>query len=288
MVKRRGLGRALSDMGVQEILSDIEATHDGTSVRNIPIEAVTTNANQPRKVFHSESIQELAESIKSYGIIQPLIVRETTPQQYEIVAGERRYRAATQAGITTLPVIIKTIDDQTADAIAIIENIQRENLNPMDEAEAYARLIDQYQMTHEDIASSLNKSRPAISNTLRLNKLHPEVKSCVREGQIEMGHARAILAAEYDKQPDLALKVVKQQLSVRQAEALLKPSTSTKKPPSETQWVAHALSRHAYQASIQGNATKGKLILQYSSEAQLRDMIQTLTLGKEENIEEHQ
>ena len=191
---KRRLGRALSDMGVQALLSQSQEDISEDQIKHLPIDKVQPNANQPRKSFPQASLDELSESIKAHGVLQPIIVMEKSGK-YEIIAGERRYRAATQAGLQSIPAIVKDLDQLAAESIAIIENIQREALNPLDQALAYARLIDTYKLSHDEVASKVNKSRSSISNMLRLNKLHPEVKQHLKEGHLEMGHARALLAA---------------------------------------------------------------------------------------------
>jgi ParB family chromosome partitioning protein len=155
---------------------------------------------QPRQDINPEKLQELADSIKAQGIIQPVLVRKLGFEKFEIIAGERRWRAAQLAGLQQVPVVIKEIDDRTAMAIALIENIQREDLNPLEEAEALRRLLDEFEMTHQQVADAVGKSRATVSNLLRLIELHPEVKKLLVARQLEMGHARALLSLDAPKQ----------------------------------------------------------------------------------------
>jgi ParB family chromosome partitioning protein len=173
----------------------------------------------------------LADSIKAQGIIQPIVVRKIAPEKYEIVAGERRWRAAQLAGLQQVPVVIKEIDDRTAMAIALIENIQREDLNPLEEADALKRLLDEFEMTHQQVADAVGKSRTTVTNLLRLIDLHPEVKKLLIGGQLEMGHARALLSLDGPKQLAAANKIAKEGLTVRAAERLVKDSQSEPKVP---------------------------------------------------------
>jgi ParB family chromosome partitioning protein len=179
---------------------------------------------QPRKDLNPEKLQELADSIKAQGVIQPIVVRKISFEKYEIVAGERRWRASQLAGLTQIPVVIKEIDDRTAMAMALIENIQREDLNPLEEAEALKRLLDEFEMTHQLIAEAIGKSRTTVTNLLRLMDLHPDVKKLLLSNHLEMGHARALLSLEGSKQVALANKVIKEGLTVRATERLVKES----------------------------------------------------------------
>lgn len=222
-LKKRGLNR-----GLDALLGEVSATKEDSSVKQhvqaLPIEAMQRGKYQPRKDINPEKLQELSDSIKAQGIIQPVVVRKISADKYEIVAGERRWRAAQLAGLQEVPVVIKDIDDRTAMAVALIENIQREDLNPLEEAEALRRLLDEFQMTHQQIADAVGKSRVTVTNLLRLMDLHPEVKKLLIGKQLEMGHARALLGLEGQKQIAAALKIVKEGLTVRTAERLVKES----------------------------------------------------------------
>jgi ParB family chromosome partitioning protein len=221
---KRGLGR-----GLDALLGDVSVKEEKHHLHTLPIEYMQRGKYQPRKDINSEKLQELADSIKAQGIIQPIVVRQIAHEKYEIVAGERRWRAAQLAGLAQVPIVIKEIDDRAAMAIALIENIQREDLNPLEEAEALRRLLDEFEMTHQLIADAIGKSRATVTNLLRLMELHPEVKKLLLNNQLEMGHARALLSLEGLKQVAIANKVVKEGLTVRATERLVKESQAEPK-----------------------------------------------------------
>jgi ParB family transcriptional regulator, chromosome partitioning protein len=216
---KRGLGR-----GLDALLGDVSVNEEKHHLQTLPIEYMQRGKYQPRKDINPEKLQELADSIKAQGIIQPVVVRHIGHEKYEIVAGERRWRAAQLAGLAQIPVVIKEIDDRAAMAIALIENIQREDLNPLEEAEALRRLLDEFDMTHQHIAEAIGKSRTTVTNLLRLMDLHPDVKKLLLTNQLEMGHARALLSLDGLKQVAIANKVVKEGLTVRATERLVKES----------------------------------------------------------------
>ena len=217
---KRGLGR-----GLDALLGDISVAEEKKQhLQSLPIESMQRGKYQPRKDLNPEKLQELADSIKAQGVIQPIIVRKISFEKYEIVAGERRWRASQLAGLTQIPVVVKEIDDRTAMAMALIENIQREDLNPLEEAEALKRLLDEFEMTHQLIAEAIGKSRTTVTNLLRLMDLHPDVKKLLLSNHLEMGHARALLSLEGSKQVSLANKVIKEGLTVRATERLVKES----------------------------------------------------------------
>ena len=217
---KRGLGR-----GLDALLGDISVAEEKKQhLQSLPIESMQRGKYQPRKDLNPEKLQELADSIKAQGIIQPIVVRKISFEKYEIVAGERRWRASQLAGLTQIPVVIKEIDDRTAMAMALIENIQREDLNPLEEAEALKRLLDEFEMTHQLIAEAIGKSRTTVTNLLRLMDLHPDVKKLLLSNNLELGHARALLSLEGSKQVALANKVIKEGLTVRATERLVKES----------------------------------------------------------------
>jgi len=218
-VKKRGLNRGLDALlGGMSVMAEKspEALH------TLPIEYLQRGKYQPRRDIDPEKLQELADSIKAQGIIQPVVVRKLDIEKYEIVAGERRWRAAQLAGLQQVPVVIREIDDQATMAIALIENIQREDLNPLEEAEALRRLLDEFGLTHLQIAEAVGKSRATVTNLLRLIDLHPDVKKLLIAKQIEMGHARALLSLDPAKQVLIANKIAKEGLTVRDAERLAK------------------------------------------------------------------
>ncbi len=233
--KKKGLGRGLSALlGNSDVEAMMKPGNDD-ELRQIDVDLIERGPWQPREHFDEGSLQELADSIATQGVIQPIVVRQKASsngqKRYEIVAGERRWRASQKAGLSKIPVVIKTFDDQTAAAVSLIENIQRENLNPLEESTALKRLIDEFDMTHQQVADSVARSRASVSNLLRLQDLNPDVKTLLAIRDIEMGHARALLAIDGLEQSRVAKDVARKGLSVRETEALIrKISAPTKKP----------------------------------------------------------
>lgn len=216
-IKKRGLGR-----GLDALLGQSSAAPQRESTKQLPIDVIQRGQFQPRKNFDPESLQELADSISAQGLIQPIVVRSINQGQYEILAGERRWRAAQLAGLEEVPVVVRQVNDQAAMAIALIENIQREDLNPLEEAQALQRLLDEFNMTHQQVADAVGRSRAAVSNLLRLLDCHDRVKEMVNAGQLDMGHARALLALPLERQASAAETVAQKMLSVRATEQLVK------------------------------------------------------------------
>lgn len=216
-IAKRGLGR-----GLDALLGDVTAKEEKPKAQSLPIEFLQRGKFQPRQDIDPEKLRELADSIKAQGIIQPIIVRPIEAEKYEIVAGERRWRAAQMAGLQDVPVVIKDIDDRSTMAQTLIENIQREDLNPLEEAEALRRLLDEFTMTHQEIADAVGKSRTAVTNLLRLIDLQAEVKKLLLAKQLELGHAKVLLGLEGLPQINAAKKIAKENLSVRAAERLVK------------------------------------------------------------------
>lgn len=227
-VKKRGLGKGLDALlGSHE---DLSKPSSADTLQTLAIDLIQRGLYQPRQDFDSEALNELADSIRVQGVIQPIVVRPLAGKKsYEIIAGERRWRAAQIAGLYDIPVIVKDVNDQTAMCLALIENIQRQDLNPLEEARALERLIKEFDMTHDATADAVGRSRSAVSNLLRLLELDDGVKKLLETRQIDMGHARALLALAKDKQLELAKKVVKQGLSVRATESLVKQLSTGKK-----------------------------------------------------------
>ncbi|MBK9784260.1 MAG: ParB/RepB/Spo0J family partition protein [Betaproteobacteria bacterium] len=219
MIKMKGLGR-----GLDALLSGSDKPH-GDEQRSLPIERLRPGKYQPRTQMDEASLAELAASIKSQGVMQPILARaiENTPgaERYEIVAGERRWRAAQLAGLAEVPVLIRNIPDEQALAMALIENIQRENLNPLEEAQGLQRLIDEFGLTHQQAADAVGRSRPAATNLLRLLQLTAAVQDMLMAGKLDMGHARALLPVSTGQQVGLAQRVVQKGLSVRETERLV-------------------------------------------------------------------
>lgn len=226
MAKQKGLGK-----GLDALFFDNASPVSSGGVETLRISEIEPNRNQPRKVFEDEPLQQLADSIREHGLIQPLLVRPLQSGGYQIIAGERRWRASRMAGLTEIPVIIKDIDDTKTMELALIENLQRENLNPMEEALGYKELMDTYGMTQADVSKSVGKSRSAVANILRLLNLPKQVADYVKEGALTSGHARALLAFEDEERIlDLAHKAVKQGLTVRELERLSKLSEKETAP----------------------------------------------------------
>ena len=218
VTKKRGLGRGLDAL----LPKKAELAPPKTGLEEIPIEFIQPGKYQPRVYFAEESIAELSDSIKAQGIIQPIVLRPIANDRYEIIAGERRWRAAQLAGLAKVPAVIRTVDDDSALAMSLIENIQREDLNPLEEATALQRLIDDFQFTHQEVADAVGKSRSAVTNTLRLTQLSPPVAEMLVAGDLEMGHARALLTLEAKEQVVVAKQVVARGLNVRQTEELIR------------------------------------------------------------------
>ncbi|MDP2557185.1 ParB/RepB/Spo0J family partition protein [Photobacterium damselae subsp. piscicida] len=229
-MSKRGLGKGLDALfatssvalAKQQAANQAQTLSNDGALRELAVSQLQSGKYQPRKDMADEALAELTESIRAQGIIQPIIVRELTNSHFEIIAGERRWRAARQAGLKQVPCIVKSVDDRATMAIALIENIQREDLNVMEEAQALERLQSEFSLTHQQLAQAVGKSRTAVSNLLRLNQLATEVKHLVETKQIEMGHARALLALPTEQQLAIAQLVVSKALTVRETEALVK------------------------------------------------------------------
>ena len=219
--KKRGLG----SLGVDVLLSAAEAesaiSAPEKSLQQLPIELVRQSPYQPRQMMKPEALEALASSIRKQGVVQPIVVRKVNGE-FQLIAGERRWRAAQQAGLQEIPAVIKKVNDQEAAAIALIENLQREDLNPLEEAQAFANLIEKFGLTHHEIGEVVGRSRAAVSNSLRLLALVDSVKEMLNQGKIEMGHARALLVLGKKEQKNCAQTIVKRQLSGRAAEKLVK------------------------------------------------------------------
>ena len=264
---------------------------DGTAVpsgkygyKELPIEALKRGEYQPRVRMDKDALAELSESIKSQGIVQPLLVRPLSHVEFEIIAGERRWRAAQLAGLKTVPVVVREINDQTAMAVGLIENIQREDLNAIEEARGYQRLLDEFGLTHQEVSEAVGCSRTAVSNLLRLLMLHPTVQTMLEEGQLDMGHARALLGLEQNMQPRTANTVIKKKMSVRQTEQLVR---SLNKPKGENvassgnnadvnRLVDDLSQRIGAKVDIQHGTKKGKLIIHYHSLDELDGILERI------------
>ncbi len=277
MAKRKGgLGRGLDAIFIQN------ETEDGGNTVTLKISEIEPNHNQPRREFDEDALNGLAESIKAHGLIQPILVKPLFGGGYQIVAGERRYRACQIAGLTEVPVTIRELTDQETMELALIENLQREDLNPIEEAQGYRALMDEHGLTQEEVAEAVGKSRPAVANTLRLINLPDKVSAMVKNGKISAGHARALLAVEDKKAMEkLADDIVASDLSVRQVERLVKQTKAKpkdKKPvkqPSYYAMVEQTLSEYLgkkVKVKPMANKKGGTLSIDFYSDEELKDL----------------
>ena len=285
--KPTGLGR-----GLGALLGDDVLNTETTGSLSLPISQVETCSSQPRKTFDEAALAELADSIRQHGIIQPLTVRKLSSGYYQIIAGERRWRAARLAGLTEVPAIVIEADDRKAAELAMIENLQREDLNPMEEAAGFQSLIETYHMTQDEAAQRVGKSRSAVANALRLLNLAPGPRELVEQGRLSAGHARALLPLSHDLQETTAAMVVLQGLSVRETERLAKkmeklpPDESDpiggKKPSPEVDYAAEAQkdlsSRLGRGVKIVTGRKKGRVELEYYGVDDLNDLLEALAL----------
>lgn len=290
MAMQKGLGR-----GLGALLGDFSQEAEADSgLKTLPLQKVEPNPDQPRRDFDPEALEALSESIVQHGILQPLTVREMENGYYQIIAGERRWRAARLAGLREIPAIVIEADDKKATELALIENLQREDLNPVEEATGYSRLLEEYGMTQEDAAKRVGKSRPAVANALRLLQLQPEILEMVKTGALSAGHARAILTIkDLKKQKEAAQKIAALDLSVRQAELLCRNLNREPKPEPEAQplavdYIAECeknLSRHLGRGvKIVNGKRKGRFELEFYGQEDLQRLLEILeTLPKEGN-----
>ncbi|MCC4833971.1 MULTISPECIES: ParB/RepB/Spo0J family partition protein [Shewanella] len=287
-LKKRGLGK-----GLDALLSNsnaasrkTEQTQTEAKVTQSPqedgllmldLDLLQSGKYQPRKDMSPEALEELAESIKSQGVIQPIVVRKVDAEKYEIIAGERRWRASQIAQLDKVPCIVKQVPDESAVAIALIENIQREDLNAMEEAIALQRLLEEFELTHQQTADAVGKSRASVSNLLRLNSLNEPVKRLLEYGDIDMGHARALLAIEGEEQTNLARLVASKEMTVRETERLvnkaLNPAKEAEKPTKDhdvTRLEQQLIEKLGAKVAINhGTKGKGKIVINYQDLAEL-------------------
>ena len=284
--KPSGLGR-----GLGALLGDDVLKPEAAGNLYLPISQVESCSSQPRKSFDEDALAELADSIREHGVIQPLTVRKLSSGYYQIVAGERRWRAARLAGLTEVPAVVVEADDQKAAELALVENLQREDLNPMEEAAGYQSLVQTYHMTQEEAAQRVGKSRSTVANALRLLGLQPGVRKLVEEGSLSAGHARALLPLAPALQNKAAETVIQGQLSVRQTEALAKKLLSEPKeepelpePPKGVDYAAEAqrslASRLGRGVKIVTGRKKGRIELEYYGLDDLNDLLEALALLK--------
>lgn len=280
-IKRRGLGRGLDALIGAATSVTLETAKAEKTLRQLPIDQILRSPFQPRVSFNKESLQELADSIRQQGVLQPVVVR-TKGDAFELVAGERRWRAAQLAGLQEIPAVIKELPDEAAAAIALIENIQREDLNPLEEANALQRLAERFTMTHQQIAEAVGRSRVGVTNMLRLLELAEPLKQWLQEGKLNMGHARALLSLPASRQVELGKMIVARGLSVRATEQLAqaapgaKPASAgaSRKDPDVARLERSLADQLGARVDIQHSRDgKGKVVIHYSSLDQLEGIL---------------
>jgi ParB family chromosome partitioning protein len=283
MAKLKGLGR-----GLDALLAGSDEISGGESLLSLPLDRIGVGKYQPRTRMDEQSLAELAESIKAQGVMQPILVRPVDGGRYELIAGERRWRAAQRAGLREVPALVRSVPDQAALALALIENIQREDLNPLEEAQGIARLITEFRLTHDAAAAAVGRSRSAVTNLLRLTQLPKQVQGYLLAGKLDMGHARALLGLSGAQQVTTAARVVAEQMSVRETEQLVRGIQS---PPVRRKARATTAGRDAdlvrlqeelaeiLGARVRVDAAKkgaGRLVIEYSSLEQLDGILARL------------
>ena len=288
--KKRGLGRGLDALLGGASLSGENQEESGgqqtSSLNSLPVDVIERGRYQPRRDFNPESLQELADSIAAQGVVQPIVVRPIeSPGRYEIIAGERRWRAAQLAGLDQIPVVVRDVPDQTAMAMGLIENIQRDDLNPLEEAAALHRLLHEFELTHQQIAQAVGKSRTTVTNLLRLLDLNSDVKGYIDQRKLEMGHARALLGLKDQAQSDAAKQVVNLGLSVRETERLVRrlldgpkgrmeSKSAPKEDPNVRRLQDDLSDKLGARVNIQQAASgKGKLVIAYNSLDELEGIL---------------
>ncbi len=278
MNKKPRLGR-----GLDALLGEPPDTIDAQSVTHVPVDLLDRGRYQPRKRFDEQALRELADSIRASGVVQPLVVRSTPQGRYELIAGERRWRAARLAGLDRVPVVVRELTDAAALAVSLIENIQREDLSAVEEARALARLVEEFSLTHEEVAGRVGRSRSAVTNLLRLLSLEPSVLDLLEEGRLEMGHARALLALSGADQARLAAQFADRGVSVREAERLIRSRqggvrsrhTATETDP-DVRALAQELSERlgARVRLLHRAGGAGRLVIDYGSLEELEGLLE--------------
>lgn len=283
MAMKKGLGK-----GLDALFTDNSTSLGGTSTDVLKVNEIEPNRNQPRKSFEDEPLQQLAESIREHGVIQPILVRPISTGGYQIIAGERRWRASRMAGLTEVPVIIREYDDNKTMEIALIENLQRENLNPIEEALGYRELMETFEMTQSEVSTSVGKSRSAVANMLRLLNLPNNVLDFVKEGKLSSGHARALLAFENEEvMQEIAKKACNNGLTVREVENLAKKSTKLEEEKIEKKIISPrdsfldeieiALNIELHRkVKVHGTEKKGTIEISFYNKEELADIAKRL------------
>ena len=296
MVKKRGLGRGLDALlgAAQPVVEDKTQNTSAPAqvpapapppgpVTALPVDVIKRGPYQPRRNFDEDKLRELADSISAQGMVQPIVVRPVGRKKYEIIAGERRWRAAQMAGLADVPVVVKEVDDQSAMAMALIENIQRDDLNPLEEATALHRLLNEFELTHQQVAQAVGKSRTTVTNLIRLLDLNADVKQMLEHGDLEMGHARALLALEGGTQSEAAVQVSAKGLSVRETEALARrlnqpkasePAKQEEDDPDVRRLLSDLTDKLGAKVALQqGTGGKGRLVISYNSLDELEGIL---------------
>lgn len=283
--KKRGLGRGLDALlggASVSAMQEEAAKVDTRELQHLPLDLIQRGKYQPRRDMDPQALEELAQSIRNHGVMQPIVVRPVEGGRYEIIAGERRWRASQQAGLERVPALVREVPDEAAIAMALIENIQREDLNPIEEAVALQRLQQEFQLTQQQVADAVGKSRVSVSNLLRLIALPEEIKTLLSHGDLEMGHARALLGLPADQQVEGARHVVARGLTVRQTEALVRQWLSSKEKPKAEVKVDPDISRLEQRLAERlgspvqikhGQKGKGQLVIRYSSLDELQGVL---------------
>ena len=283
MTRHKGLGR-----GLDALLGGNTKPRQDEELAQLPVGALRPGKYQPRTRMDEASLRELADSIRVRGVIQPIVVRPVGPSQYEILAGERRWRAARIAGLERVPAVIREVPDEAALGIGLIENIQREDLNPLEEAGGLKRLIDEFKLTHEEVAGAIGRSRAGVSNLLRLLELAPAVQEMVQAGRIDMGHARALLSLSKARQVEIAEQVAARGLSVRDTERLVQQATVAPPPRAAASTLDPDSRRLQEELAESLGATvllkprregRGSVVIEYSSLDELQGLVKRLKRG---------
>ena len=284
-IKKRGLGRGLDALlggSTAAALEDEAVKADSRELQHLPLDLIQRGKYQPRRDMDPSALEELANSIKAQGVMQPIVVRPIGGGRFEIIAGERRWRASQQAGLDKIPAMVREVPDEAAIAMALIENIQREDLNPIEEAVALQRLQQEFELTQQQVADAVGKSRVTISNLLRLIALPEEIKTLLSHGDLEMGHARALLGLPLEQQVEGARHVVARGLTVRQTEALVRQWLNSKEKPAEKVKADPDINRLEQRlaeklgAPVQikhGQKGKGQLVIRYNSLDELQGVL---------------
>jgi len=292
VARRSGLGKGLGALIPSELSSDAQAS----VLREIPVSQIDPNSHQPRAFFDEESLVALTASVRELGVLQPVLVRPSGPERFELIAGERRWRAAKRAGLHSIPALIRTVEDGASIEHALVENLHREDLNPLEEAGAYQQLIEDFGMTHDDLARRMGRSRSAVTNTLRLFQLPPGIQKLVAEGQLSSGHARALLGTpDRSFQDALARRAVSQNLSVREVEEAVRdrqeevaPPRARRRPSGPADRPAGLLeleellsSRLDTSVTVTMNAKRGRVVIDFASLEDLERIYQAMASSEE-------